>query len=204
MPRRVLSFDVGLRNLAVAALEIDPEEGTATVHAWRVLPLLPPDARLRGASTQTLCDALFDHLDALMDDALEGWEEVHDVLIEQQMTARMKQVQSWLYAYFMMRRRLEGRVEAVSLVSPSLKLADDAPTAGRGYKANKTQSVAVADRYMDDGMRRVLARHRKKDDLCDALLQAVAWCRKVGKGVVARCRAADQLEGLDGAATATS
>ena len=189
---RVLSFDVGLRNLAVAALELAPD-GTAVVRAWRVLPLLPADARLRGASTQGLCDALFDHLDALLDETLEDWPTVNEVLVEQQMTARMKQVQSWLYAYFMVRRRIEGRVDAVTLVSPMLKLgvlrgAQDAP-AGRGHKANKEQAIAVAERFLDEGLREELARHRKKDDLCDALLQALAWSRKAGRAVE-RCRQA--------------
>ena len=60
-----------------------------------------------------------------------------------------------------------------------------------GYKKNKWMSIQLCDYYIrdDEGLKGRIGGHKKKDDLCDALLQAMGWYHKMYKmelgGIVA-------------------
>jgi len=109
------------------------------------------------------------------------------VIIEQQPKAAMRAVAAGLYAAAKLLAREDA---AIKLQSPVLKLAwGDLETfcdSGlsseclSSYAGRKKASVLVAAKLVEDvaSLAGILAAHKKKDDLSDAMLQALAYvCR---------------------------
>jgi hypothetical protein len=197
---RVLSFDVGLRNLAYADVTVD-ESGSGSAHmtlnAWRVIDAMLPDSGGSGktntntnTNTKTKTkrrdpDAQAAALVQALDDEF-GFTVFDHVLIENQparTNPQMKAVQASLHTYFATLRHHVGCAGEVHLVSATQKLrvpgeADRTTT----YRERKALSVErcramLRDELRDEAALRQLEAARKKDDLCDALLQA-SWFAK--------------------------
>ena len=178
---RVLSFDVGLRNLASCLLELDddvtiPSEGfpasarsRVRVVDWRVQDASP------GGSAKGSVDDTCDGVYACLDEILEvggAWPDV--VLIENQPCMHnplMKTVQVMIYSYYRMLSRTSGVPIRVVFVNATLKLAGLVPKRST-YRERKTASVAAVAEWLPPGS-------KKKDDLADCLLQALQWLRHV-------------------------
>lgn len=203
--QRLLSFDVGVRHLAFADVEVWGEGETEVgvrrckLHRWEVLDVAQgsatPVARM---GIEALTEALVEALDAHLFDPDVRYDVV---LVENQPACKnplMKSVQMVLYSYFVVLRRYVGNVGAVRLVNATRKLtlrhapeaagAPDAPevagaagaarSAGDAYRERKAAAVRIAGHYLrevlrDEGAQAQLAASRKKDDLCDCLLQAL-------------------------------
>jgi hypothetical protein len=200
----VVSFDIGIKNLAVAVLVASGEE--ASVPVWRILPLVEEGRNAKRARRDDLSVALFQHLDALVEEIqAAGHPVIHHVLIENQpsrINGSMKTIQTWIQAYFALRKHWMGEVDDVHLVSAAHKTqghdramedaevaavaATPRATKAAGYAYNKKMAVALARYYIAGDVALAAdfaANGAKRDDLADALLQAIAWLRKRGVDV---------------------
>ena len=205
--RRLLSFDVGLRHLAFCDITVgtgdDPAAG-ATVHRWEVVDVTGPRATKKKAGIDETTEALLLALDARFSEA--GGPTYDVVLIENQPACKnpmMKSVQMVLYTYFQVMRLYAGNVGAVRLVSATRKLsmrhvpavispADApvistapalAPTQAAAYRERKLAAVRLCRHYLDEVMHDAastaqLSASRKKDDLCDCMLQALWFAER--------------------------
>ena len=198
MARRILSFDVGLRHLAYAELLLtDAGDAVRSIERWGVIDVLAADTGKKpkklGAEAQSA--ALIEALDEAFYDPAKLHYDV--VLVENQPSRKnpaMKSVQVAILAYFATIRLHAGCVGEVRLISASRKLQqDDDParsgvdasaskSAGAAYRARKAQSIAMCRSYLVDtlGDVRALAildAAKKKDDLADALMQALAFLK---------------------------
>ena len=142
-------------------------------------------------------------LDNIIGDLKEkGYEEIDYVLIENQpsnLNGIMKTIQYIIYCYFSLLKYWDKMVDNVVLVNASLKTKThdykpdiqinmDAATQktknSKGfrqdkYKMNKQTSIEICKNYIKDDavLCEIFDDNKKKDDLCDACLQAVAYIR---------------------------
>lgn len=180
---RIISFDIGIRNLAYCIID----EGK--IIGWSKV-----DLGCKRHDMQGLVDSIIDLLDHLIDNELE--ESPLIVLIEQQMTAVMKCLQTAINVYFKMMKRYKSQDIQTFYVSPKLKMtfmsshvdfiSPDQKTTK--YDQNKADSVSFTKWYLttikkDDLALEYLKEHKKIDDLCDAYCQATAWIEKNGKKI---------------------
>ena len=187
-PMHVISFDVGIRNLAECRFTISHERLSIT--HWAVTDVAAASkAKLANIPSERVAKMLLLYLHANADDydaAARGAEQLC-VLIENQppkTSTKVKAVQYVLYGFFAARYPSC----TVKFVSPRLKLAHD-PSAGTvafapggSYRDNKANVVAKAayvvsclsDEDLSAAVRGDWDAKRKQDDLADALLQGLA------------------------------
>lgn len=165
---RVLSFDVGIRNLAYC------HTSDGTIEDWGVLDVHGKDL---GHMANAVANTLDQHFAGIAFD---------QVLIENQPVMKnptMKSVQMLIYAYFVMCREI-GMVpiNEIRLISASRKnrLCDTilgADPEGRTYKKNKDRAIETTRRLLRDQPSEwsvLFEAHTKRDDLADAFLQGRA------------------------------
>ena len=200
--RRVLSFDVGLKHLAYADLRV--VEGTsnvASIERWGVIDATAGLSQKQQRSAEALTAAVVEALDTEFFDPASARYDV--VLVENQPSRKnpaMKSVQVAIVAYFAtIRAHVPACVGEVRLISASRKLAADSAegdgeggtdgdkTAAQAYRARKARSVELCRRAFEapDGRlssaagaaeaSATLKAAKKKDDLADAMLQALAY-----------------------------
>lgn len=188
--RRILSFDVGIRHMAYCALEHDPRSGHrcasgVTILDWDVIDLDRVDS----------VEACAERLMAALEARFKG--SCFDVvLVERQPKSRsimMVAVQMLLCGYFSL-ARVQHRVKSVKFISATRKLAlaecgaaNDVACQHAGdqsdrqrYAQNKAFAIRAARHYLEHVLAdfanlALLEQYTKKDDLCDSLLQAVAF-----------------------------
>lgn len=204
---RVLSFDVGVRHLAYAVLVLDAEaeasaeadaEATSPVvrlERWDVVDVTGGAKKLGGPEAMTT--AIVETLDREFYDPGGKAGHYDAVLIENQPSRKnpsMKAVQVAIHTYFATLRMYVGCVGSIHLVSATRKLlnlppppTDPAPlmptSASASYRDRKAMSVVLGRRALEEmGDQAALVRlagAKKKDDLCDALLQGIWFVRKM-------------------------
>ena len=181
---RVLSFDVGIKNLAYCIIDFDASkpvvEGApfpecmrerAAIDDWRVVVVTDK----KRPTVAEISDGVFTRLD-------EIGARPDVVLIENQPCIRnpvMKTVQVMIYSYYVCAARARARDDAnegtqVHFVNAGLKLTGLCASRGTLYKDRKRIAVQAAASYM--------AGHesaaKKRDDLADCLLQGLQWLRR--------------------------
>ena len=187
-----LGFDIGMKNLAVCGIKTKEEVQNVQIVAWRLLPLMPEERKTKPPQDK-LMQALFEHLDELMSELEEYGEEI-TVVIENQpsrINGVMKTVQTWTQAYFYLRKHYGEPINAVHLVSASQKLLHHTyePTGAKGdintYKYNKSAAVVLTRAYLEPECTwyKYFNDSKKKDDLADSFLHAVAWMRRQGTDI---------------------
>jgi hypothetical protein len=180
---RLCSIDVGVRNLALAVLDVEPG-GAAVVRAWVSASTVPATTCVRG-----MCKT--DAVEAVVRALEERAEllECDTVLVEAQprFSPLNAQTAHAIVAYFVLRKRVDlDEPVAVHLVHAGRKnawarpaRAEAAPTRAAKYARNKSASVEACARVVERGgcarLARAWAAFRKKDDAADALVQALAW-----------------------------
>lgn len=165
---RVLSFDVGIRNLAYC------HTSDGTIEDWGVLNVQGKDL---GHVANAVVNTLDQHFAGVAFD---------QVLIENQPVMKnptMKSVQMLIYSYFVMCREVGmvpiGEIRLIA-ASRKNKLCDailGADPEGRSYKKNKDRAIETTRRLLRDQPARwstVFEAHAKRDDLADAFLQGRA------------------------------
>lgn len=185
---KILSFDVGIKHLAYAEVTLVPSVNKLSIDEWKVVET--------PSNSSDAIENVIDALDAeFYDRCASGNVRFDLVLIENQPALRnpiMKGVQSAIHAYFVMLKKYLGGVDRLHAVSASSKLKIDT-TARKdlSYKNRKEFSINTCQRYIEGDAildraqkpRLAIERNtdmiarfhasRKKDDLSDAMLQAV-------------------------------
>jgi DUF971 family protein len=195
MDRIVVGFDVGIKNLAVCAVGVQPEEArgectTAKVLLWKIIALAEPKEKI--PSVQELSGRLFIALDEFFEELeATGATIIDSVLIENQpsrLNGSMKTMQMMIYSYFQLRRHWESKVNAVHMVSCSQKLQGHgheipaAPTGKTSYALNKWKAIQYGTKYIGDDatLQGLIKKYKKADDMHDSCLHVIAWLRKQG------------------------
>lgn len=192
----ILSFDVGIRHLAFCHLVV-AGQGTPSyrIEDWDVIDLD------KVPSVETCAERLMRELHARFPAS-----RFDVVLVERQPKSRsiiMVAVQMFLCAYFSLAKvdatKRVGQVKFISatrkldmsLLPPPLDQQAPEPVV-KSYAANKAYAVKAARYYLEHVLEDfanlcLLDTYKKKDDLCDALLQGIAYVESGGE--VCRTRA---------------
>ena len=165
---KIVSFDVGVKNLAYCALRDD-----GGIEAWEVYGVDPSTTR----EPEKLCPEVARTLDERWPTA---FRDADVVVIERQpgKNRKMKTVEAYLHMYFAVRGK------RVVLFSPSKKLAgEDAGMHGKSkYHLRKKTSVILVDDLLKDERNAAFTdffkNSKKKDDLADCLMQGLAFFRE--------------------------
>jgi hypothetical protein len=167
---RVLSVDVGRKNLALCAYDADTDK----ILAWTVRSMTGTDVMTVKGTLDALC----------LEE--EKMFPVDAVLIERQPARNpsMRRMEGVIAMYFTMRD------VPVTIVSSTEKLKHAQttsywPSDGKttSYYARKKTAILTVTEYLKetdqcDAVLAVFDEHAKKDDLSDAFLQALAWTSK--------------------------
>lgn len=193
MVKRVLSFDVGLRHLAYAILSVDEsnDEKKVGIERWGVVDVMGI-LGVEEKSRDALTSAIVHTLDREFYDLGPDLEPQYDyVLIENQPARKnfdMKNVQTAIHTYFATLRMYVGCVGEIHLVSAKRKLQGEDDTKKASYRDRKALSVELGKKALMDmggdaaeAALAQLARTKKKDDMCDALLQGLEWLKPQSK-----------------------
>ena len=179
----VVSFDVGIKNLAFAVARVDSR--VVSVERWGTVCVCPTNARVltKQAAVEHIVRAL-DELDFL---------ECDTVLVESQprFAPQNVHVAHAIATYFVVRKRADlDEPVAVHFVHASMKNALSVRVLGQlaaldrkctakyaKYARNKRQAIDACEALVarDGTLRATWDAFAKKDDAADALLQIVAW-----------------------------
>jgi hypothetical protein len=194
-----ISFDIGIKNLAMCILEKTDEE--IRILDWRIISLAEKKKEIKGIDD--IAERIYIELDNVIGFLKgKGIESIDYVLIENQpsnLNGMMKSIQYIIYCYFSLLKYWDKVVENVVLVNAGLKtkthdfkpdiqttMEDTTKSANNvkgfrrdKYKMNKQTSIEICRNYIKDDVAlcEIFDDNKKKDDLCDACLQAVAYIR---------------------------
>ena len=166
----ILSFDVGVRNLAYCRVEGAREGGQVVICDWDVLDL-----------GEASCMSMTGALDAI-EDLLDG---VSTVLIEKQVRQNPKMLRmSAMLEMYLHARSLWNMMHVLTIrLVPAYHRTGVEPRRTKQssylrYKERKQRSVERAGELTKGTpWNAFLLRHKKKDDLADALCQAMLYVR---------------------------
>ncbi len=184
---KVLSFDCGTVNLAWCLYDADKQ---ARILDWQMLDL----QLLKQSTKKPICEVLITFLDQK---PVSDWFQIKPedaptchVVIEKQpfRNSAAKAIEATLYNYFIIRGRIDALcLDRICVFSAIHKLAGEKVLRGKkAYRERKLKSVEVAAQLNvvkeSPIWRQYLVDLSKKDDVCDALLQAVAYVQQNSAG----------------------
>lgn len=194
-----ISFDIGIKNLALCILK--KTESEIKILDWRILSLADKKKDIKGIDD--ISERIYMELDNIIGNLKElGVDEIDYVLIENQpsnLNGIMKTIQYIIYCYFSLLKYWDKIINNVVLVNASLKtkthdykpdiqvkMDETQKTKNvKGfrrdkYKMNKQTSIEICKNYIKDDayLCDIFDNNKKKDDLSDACLQAVAYIRQ--------------------------
>lgn len=189
---RVLSFDVGVRNLAYCEFELEVSASESRIVRWDVIDVISK----KNPSFEDLSDALLGVLNDLFY-MHDDHEVVFDhVIIENQpvtMNPKIKSVAVMIFTFFRCIHMYTGTAPQVKFISAQRKLhalihrpegLTLAPSASLAYAEKKRLALRMCEHYLrvvmgDESSLAVLTgRKGKKDDMCDCFLQGVSFMEK--------------------------
>jgi hypothetical protein len=203
----VISFDIGIKNLAVIHLVRDDAAEAAPrleIVDWDVLNLVPDGQKVKSQSLDETTRTLYTMLEqrwqtgTWQSEAVRGKELV--ILIENQPAMKnpiMKSIQMLVYGFFAYKQVVTGVPLSIRLMSATckLKLGKDLPlecnTKSKStYIQNKKKAVAYTDHFLKlvcknpDAWAGVLTDRKKKDDVADCFLQALYFFQSPEAGAL--------------------
>lgn len=187
----LLSFDIGIKNLAYCILNYNAEDNSdITIIKWNIIPLLDKNEKCKGFSLDELTKRMYEQLNK------EFYSyDIDIVLLENQPVLKnpvMKSVQMILFSYFQYQKIMLNReIKLIKFINAGNKLK-----VGRNfneinynaeinaikskYTRNKKFAILytnkiLIDRLKDSKNNEYFNKHKKKDDLADAFLQAIYY-----------------------------
>lgn len=182
----IVSFDIGVKNLAVCVLKYT--ETDINVVVWKIISLAAPKEKI--PIMNELAGRLFLELDTLVD---EITETIDFVILENQpsnLNGSMKSLQMMIYTYFQLRKHWEGLAKQVYLVSAAEKLKGHETITDtldmkkyetmKRYEKNKKLGVEITKNYLskNEELLKFFCSYKKADDMADSFLQALSWLKK--------------------------
>jgi hypothetical protein len=189
-----ISFDIGVKNLAVCILKHD---SNVTIIDWDVIRLADTKKELK--SIDELSERIFMALDEIIGKLKTISMNIIDmVLIENQpsnLNGIMKTVQYIIYTYFSLLKYWDNSVYKVEFINASHKLKNHSYVPSQSlesiskkntkgftrekYKWNKESSIQICQHYIDtdETLKKYFNNNKKKDDLSDCCLQAISYIR---------------------------
>jgi ribosome biogenesis protein Nip4 len=189
-----VSFDIGVKNLALCILQ---KTDVITIIDWRIIALAESKKEIKGIDD--ISERIYIEMDNIIGELkCKGFNTIDYVLIENQpsnLNGIMKTIQHIIYCYFSLVKYWDKDIKNVILVNASLKTKTheykpdmqttvDSPKNAKGfrkdkYKINKLLSIDICNNYIKDNvvLSKIFSDNKKKDDLSDSCLQAVAYIR---------------------------
>lgn len=172
---KILSFDVGIRNLSFCYLDAVHEK--TQILEWKTLSITEENCKKAKIEDLTLY-----MLDTLMNN-FDSDFEADVVLIENQpmlLNGLMKTLSVVIYTYFNMLKVQYGNVREVRFISATNKLKCSILKDGdkKTYKDRKKLSVEIARKYIENAFpdkKQWFENITKKDDYSDTLCQAIYY-----------------------------
>lgn len=144
------------------------------------------------ASVQTLIDKTIEFLEYIFHNEIKiNNDECLKILIECQMTSKMRCIQTTIFTFFKMISKFENiDIEVINLSAKhKLDLTKKYPNFiindnnNNNYKNNKLNAVSFAlylleNKYINNEILNVINNEKKKDDICDALLMTLYYYEK--------------------------
>jgi len=174
----VLSFDVGVVNLAYCIIDFQKTNQEVKIIHWEVISL--ENTKDHAKLYTTLIESL-DSRKFLIDD-------IHTVLIEKQpsVNPKMRIIAGCLQTYFFIRGVVDSKtVKYVKFYSPKYKLHSYTSTkalhvtGSNKYLRTKKLGILVCESKLQDFNETeklvFFKKHKKKDDLADSYLQAISY-----------------------------
>jgi hypothetical protein len=197
-----ISFDIGVKNLAVCIIKKNDETHMLEIIDWRIIVLA--DSKKEIKSIEDISERIYMAMDNIMGDLKNKNINVIDyVLIENQpsnLNGIMKTIQHIIYGYFSLIKFWDKDINNVLLINASLKTKNhkyviniesgkqEDPKNKKGfrrdkYKHNKLLSIELCKEYIseDENLKKLFNENKKKDDLSDACLQAISYIRSTTK-----------------------
>lgn len=189
-PMRVVSFDVGVKNLAYVVATIrtpKTKDGAkvAEIERWGTVCVCDATTNARALSKQTAVELVVRALDEL------DFLECDTVLVESQprFAPQNVHVAHAISTYFVVRKRADlDEAVSVHFVHASMKNATSVKVVGARpkldrntkyakYARNKRLAIDACEALvsLDDTLRTTWEAFTKQDDAADCLLQLVAW-----------------------------
>lgn len=187
----LLSFDIGIKNLAYCILKYNTEDNSdIRIIKWNIIPLLDKNEKCKGFPLDELTKRMYEQLNK------EFYSyDIDIVLLENQPVLKnpvMKSVQMILFSYFQYQKIMLNReIKLIKFINAGNKLK-----VGRNfneinynaeinaikskYTRNKKFAILytnkiLIDRLKDSKNNEYFNKHKKKDDLADAFLQAIYY-----------------------------
>jgi len=198
---RVLSFDVGTKNLALCDMSVE-SNGAFTVHDWTVTSCVPRGINVNKTPLHELAPSFFKYVSQ----NVKSWffnkdgskKDFARVFIESQPLGgrgAARNLKTKVFSHILQCFCLETAPEVpVVFIHPGLKLKDmPKPAEGRTtYRENKLFAIAETTRYVETDKcqskdlctKQYLEKKMKKDDLADAFLQGLLAGGAVARGDV--------------------
>ena len=177
---KILSWDIGIKNLAYCLINIDDDTDTINIEDWNIIKVTE-DAK---ESVYIITTKLIEQIKKLNFES----KNIDVVLIENQpvlKNPKMKTIQTVLYSYFLIKQSELKVFNEIKFISASLKLkVYDGPeieiTCKSKYTRTKKLAVAHTKYFLKDNslMLDFFTNHNKKDDLADCYLQSLYYINK--------------------------
>ena len=212
-----ISFDIGVKNLALCILNQD--NNLIEIIDWRVITLVEKKKDINGLNS--ISEILFYELDNIMGSLEElKYDKIDYVLIENQpsnLNGIMKSIQLLIFSYFSLLKHWDKLNMNVLLINASLKLQyhtfkpeplikiDNTRTKKEQkrdkYRNNKNDGIEITKYYIknNENLNTYFTKYKKKDDLADTLLQTVSYIKKNNNLIIEEVSVShiNLLDGLD-------
>jgi hypothetical protein len=179
---KVLSFDVGIKNLGYCVLDLDYK-----IYHWGLINFIK-DVGKKKIDTDEMCELLYAELDERPE-----IRQVDRVVIENQpclKNPKMKTIQIMLLSYFVNLKKQFNIIQKIDCFLPRNKLdvymgADrqeiiDSITLKSKYSKTKKLSILFTRKMIVDqpDALKILDTEKKKDDLADSFIQGACYINK--------------------------
>jgi hypothetical protein len=173
----IISFDIGIKNMAICIMRGD------NIVKWGLIDI---GKCAKMSEVGKITDNLIIEMDKIVMDYMEGHDDKYIILVENQPVMKaptMKSIQMILYSYFKILNVHEVYNIDVQLVSAMKKNSflkcKGKDVKNKVYKSYKNNSIEYIESYLtENGLKSeldILESYKKKDDICDALLQILCF-----------------------------
>lgn len=196
----ILSFDIGIKNLAYCLMYKDntiDNNNNIKIINWDIIQLIEDDVKCKGVSLDAITNVLYNKLQEIFLDY-----DITEVLLENQPVLKnpvMKSIQIILYSFFQYEKVLMGRdINLIKFINASNKLklgknlseinnSEDIVKIKSKYTKNKKLAIIYTNHFLQERLieedyikyNEIFNKHKKKDDLADAFLQGLYYIEKI-------------------------